>query len=188
MRFKRFGYIMLTLSFILIISGGVSSFLTGLRKDREEISKRQVEIQDIFEVFSTNTSIFEQERDQLYEEVLTRLYYDSMYHKDKEVKVRLSNYEHLVDELRNNTRELDRLCRNIYFPDQTVNSKCKNYLTIYEQVVNYFITDINVYNNNIEKYNHYQEELETLLRLRKYETSKEYIDYNHDNVFDGREE
>ena len=61
-------------------------------------------------------------------------------------------------------------------------------MTIYEQVVNYFVSDIEVYNKNIDKYNKYQEELETLYRLKPYDTDKQYIDYNHDKVFDGKEE
>ena len=185
---KKFAYMIMTFSFILIISGGVSSFLVGLRKDREGIQRRVVEVNDIFEVFSANTSVFESERDSLYEEVLKNLYFDTMYSKDKEVKDRISNYEHLVDELSKNTRELDHLCKNVYYPDSTTNKKCRNYLLIYEQVVNYFVTDILEYNNSIDKYNKYQEEMETLLRLKRYETDKTYIDYNHDNVFDGREE
>ena len=79
MNFRRLAYIIMTFSFVLIISGGVSSFLIGLREDREEINRRQVNVNDIFEVFSTNTSVFEAERDQLYNDVLKQLYYDTMY-------------------------------------------------------------------------------------------------------------
>ena len=34
---------------------------------------------------------------------------------------------------------------------------CKNYKSIYEQVVNYYVTDIHTYNDNVEKYNAYQD-------------------------------
>ena len=59
---------------------------------------------------------------------------------------------------------------------------------IYEQVVNYFVSDINFYNNKVEKYNEYQSSMGTLLRIKKYTTDKKFIDYNEDNQYDGKEE
>jgi hypothetical protein len=188
MKMKKSVSIIMTLSFIFIISGGVASFVIGLRNDREEISKRVVDVNAIFEIFSANTSIFESVRDELYTDTLTKLFYDTMYEEDSAVKEKISNYEQLVDELTKNAHNLDQLCKNVYYPDATVNSKCKNYKSIYEQVINYFVSDVNLYNQNIEQYNKYQEGLESLLRLKTYSTTKDYIDYNHDKVFDGKEE
>ena len=141
---KKIAMIMMTFSFILIISGGVSSFVLGLKKDKQEIYNRINDVNDEFEVFSTNTSVFESFRDELYNVVLSNVYYDTMYDEDKAVKNKLSNYENLVDELTKNTKKLDNLCNDVYYPDSKVNTKCNNYKSIYEQVVNYFISDINV--------------------------------------------
>ena len=184
---KKIALYMMTLSFILIISGGVSSFVLGLKEDKEEIYNRINDVNDEFEVFSTNTSVFENFRDELYNVVLSNVYYDTMYDEDKNVKNKLSNYENLVDELTKNTKKLDNLCNDVYYPDSKVNTKCNNYKSIYEQVVNYFISDINVYNENVKKYNEYQKNNNSNLRVDKYKTSKKYIDYNNDNEYDGKE-
>lgn len=188
MNFKKLAYIMMTLSFVLIISGGVSSFVIGLRRDRDEIYSRISEVNDEFEVFSTNTSVFESTRDNLYNVVLSNVYYDTMYDEDKSVKNTLSNYENLVDELTKNTRNLNKLCDDVYYPDSNVNTKCNNYRSIYEQVVNYFVGDIKIYNDNVNKYNEYQRNNNSDLRVDKYKTKKDYIDYNGDKVYDGKEE
>ncbi len=185
---KKIAFFILTLSFILIVSGSVSSFVLGLKADRKDTLNRMYEVNDTFEVFSTNTTVFENMRDELYNQVLSQLYYDTMYQQDKDVKNTLSNYEHLVDELMKNTYELNGLCGKVYYPDKTTNSRCKNYKSIYEQVVNYFVSDIKVYNDNIDKYNEYQSNLGSLYRLRKYDTTRTYIDYNQDNQYDGKEE
>lgn len=185
---KKIAMIMMTLSFILIISGGVSSFVLGLKKDKEEIYNRISEVNNEFEVFSTNTSVFEGFRDELYNVVLSNVYYDTMYDEDKAVKNKLSNYENLVDELTKNTKRLNKLCDDVYYPDSKVNTKCNNYKSIYEQVVNYFVSDINVYNENVVKYNEYQKNNNSDLRVDKYKTDKKYIDYNEDKEFDGKEE
>ncbi len=178
---------MVTLSFVLIVAGGVSSFISGLAQDKEEIHKRINYVNDEFEVFSTNTSVFEKFRDDLYTIVLSNVYYDTMYDDDKAVKNKLSNYENLVDELTKNTKKLDELCTDVYYPDSKVNTKCSNYKLIYEQVVNYFVSDINVYNENVKKYNEYQQNNNSDLRVDKYKTSKVYIDYNNDKEYDGKE-
>lgn len=188
MNYRKLAVMMMTLSFVLIISGGVSSFIIGLKEDHEETYNRMYKVSDEFEVFSTNTSVFESVRDELYNVVLSNVYYDTMYQEDKDVKNKLSNYENLVDELTKNTNNLDKLCSNMYYSDKEVNSKCVNYKSIYEQVVNYFVSDIKVYNDNVAKYNKYQEENNSELKISMYKTDKKYIDYNNDKKFDGKEE
>ena len=109
--------------------------------------KRIDELKDEFEVFSTNTSVFESFRDDLYNNVFTNVYYDTMHLYDANVKNKLSNYENLVDELTKNTESMNKLCDDMYYPDSEANNKCNNYKSIYEQVVNYFVSDIKVYNS-----------------------------------------
>ena len=184
MNSKKIAYILMTLSIIMIISGGVSSFLIGLQADRVLTLNRIDEVKDEFEVFSTNTSVFESYRDELYNVVFSNVYFDTMAVYDTDVKNKLSNYENLVDELTKNTDNMSKLCDDMYYPDSDVNSKCLNYKSIYEQVVNYFVSDINVYNTNIDKFN----QLNTGVVLQHYETKKKFIDFNNDKKFDGKEE
>ena len=185
---KKLSYILFSISFVMIMSGGFSSFLIGLRDDKQLTNKRMLVVSDQFEEFSTMTSIFEEQRDLLYEEVLTSLYFDTMQQNDQVVKNRLSNYENIVDEIEKQVKEMNKLCNDVYYPDSSVNNKCSNYKGIYEQVVNYFVSDINVYNENIRKYNDYQKSMNTTFSLNEYSTKKKYIDYNDDKQFDGKEE
>ena len=188
MNYRKIALSIMTLSFVLIVSGCVSSFVLGLQKDREETYRRISYVNDEFEVFSTNTSVFEETRDDLYNVVLSNVYYDTMYQEDTNVKNKLLNYEHLVDELKKNTEKLNDLCEDVYYPDSTANNRCTNYKSIYEQVVNYFVSDIKVYNDNVDKYNEYQKNSNSSLSVKKYKTKKTYIDYNKDKKYDGKEE
>lgn len=185
---RKLANCLLVLSIVLIISGGVSTFILGLKADRTETLNRMVEVNDVFEIFSTNTTIFENTRDELYTSILSNLYYDNMFETDGVIKVKLSNYEKLVDELGNNAKTLNNLCEDVYYPDGNVNNKCFNYKSIYEQVVNYFISDISVYNSNVKAYNDFQTKNGLSNFVKEYKTKKKYIDYNNDNVFDGKEE
>ena len=82
---------------------------------------------------------------------------------------------------------MDKLCTDVYYPDSKVNTKCVNYKSIYEQVVNYFISDINVYNKNVKEYNKEQNDNKDKM-IEEYKTNKKYIDYNNDKTYDGKEE
>ena len=147
-----------------------------------------VEVTDQFEDFSTNTSLFETARDNLYAEVLSNLFFDTMLQNDQNVKTLLSNYENMVDEITKQVQGLDKLCNDVYYPDGSVNNKCSNYKVIYEQIVNYFLSDINVYNENIKKFNEYQKSINSPIALKEYSTNKKFIDYNNDKEFSGKEE
>lgn len=188
MNLKKIAYYLMTFSFIMLVSGGVSGFVYGLREDREKTYNRINLVNDEFETFSANTSVFEEFRDELHESVLNNLYLESMYQNDTAVKNKLSNYENLVDELIKNTKSLDKLCTDVYYPDSAANNKCSNYKSIYEQVINYFVSDIKEYNKNVDKYNEYQKSIDPNLIIKKYTTKKDFIDYDDDGEKAGKEE
>ena len=186
MNIRKIALGLMTLSFVMIISGGVSSFVLGLKKDHEETQRRIVIVNDEFEVLSTNTSVFEEFRDQLYVSTLSNIYYDTLAQDDKIIKNQFSNYENIVDEISKKVKVLDQLCDDMYYPDGSVNGKCNNYKLIYEQVVNCFIGDTKVYNKYIKEYNQSVKDMDSTI-LEEYHTKKDYIDYNHDKEFSGKE-
>lgn len=188
MKTKKIAYGLLLCSFVFIIAGCLSTFLMSLKTDHQQVLKRMDEASLEYEAFSTNVSLFEDYRDELYTEVLENVYYDTMYDNNVSVKTKLVEYEKIVDEVELNTLELDKYCKNIYYPNAKVNSNCKNYKSIYEQVINYFVGDIKSYNININKYNEYQQSINSTLLLEEYKTKRNYIDYNGDKIFDGKEE
>lgn len=172
----------------MLISGGFAAFLTGLRKDHQIVLRRMEDVSAIFESFSTNTTAFEEYRDVLYTDVLGNVYYDTMHATDSAVKAKLDEYEEIVNTITEDTAKLDGLCGNVYYPQGDVNNMCDNYKSIYEQVVNYYVSDIRIYNSNIKRYNDYQKAINSNLLVSKYKTKYQYIDYNGDKVFDGKEE
>lgn len=184
MKGKKFAIILFIIGFILLISGGVASFLFSLKEDRALTLERMVVVNDEFEEFSTSTTAFEAYRDELYNNVLGSLFYDTLGADDANIKNVLSNYEAMVDALEKKADSLNNLCADVYYPDSSVNSKCNNYKAIFEQVNNFFVGDINVYNKNIDSYNAYVAGWGA--PLAHYETKRDYVDYNDDKSFDGK--
>ena len=186
MNIRKIAYGLLALSLVLIMSGGFSSFLIGLRKDKENTMNLMKVVDDEFETFSANTSVFESFREDLYAEVLEGVVCNQLILNDAAVKNKLSNYENLVDELSKNVKRLDKLCVDVYYPNSTTNNKCLNYKSIYEQVNNYYVTDINNYNKNVKQCN--SSASGDILLLKEFKNNKKYIDFNGDKKYDGKEE
>ena len=159
MNIRKIAYGLLALSLVLIMSGGFSSFLIGLRKDKENTMNLMKVVDDEFETFSANTSVFESFREDLYAEVLEGAVCNQLILNDAAVKNKLSNYENLVDELSKNVKR---------------------------QVNNYYVTDINNYNKNVKQCN--SSASGDILLLKEFKNNKKYIDFNGDKKYDGKEE
>ena len=185
---KRLASYAVVAGFVLITSGVFSAYLLGLKSDREEVLARMGDVSAEYEKFNTNVSLYGDYREDLHESIFENLFFETMYTSDKLVKDELAKYEGMVDEMTLSVNVLDDLCKNIYYPKSEVNNMCNNYKTMYEQVVNYFVYDINDYNANVDKYNEYEKANNLIFTINRYETSKKYIDYNGDNKFAGKEE
>ena len=187
MKSRKFGVFLLTISIMMIISGTVCAFVVSLKEDQEKTQARMVVVKDEFESFNSAVSVFELERDTLYTESLGNLYYDSLANDDATFKNKLSNYESIVDGIVQKVKTMDGLCKDVYYPDSSVNSKCSDYKLIYEQVINYFVEDVKLYNNTIKTFNEQEAAKGSTFALMEYKTDKKYIDYNKDGVFEGKE-
>ena len=188
MKLRRFAYICMTVSFIMIMSGSVSFFISGLKHDQREVLQRSSTVSDEFEEFSTQVSLFEDYRESLYTNYLGNFYLENMYQNSDKAIEQLAIYEEMVNDIAKKITILDDLCKNVYYPDGEINSKCVNYKNIYEQVINYFVSDVSLYNSYVDKYNSYQKEQTIVIKIDKYHTDKKYIDYNKDKRYDGKED
>ena len=188
MKLKNVSFLLMIISFVMIFSGCVSMFIISLREDRSLVLGRMNDVYNSFEEFTTSVSLYEDQRDLLYEKYLSTLYYDTMASQDTLVKNSLSNYEAIVDNIEKQKKVLDALCNDVYYPDSRVNNKCSNYKIIFEQVNNLFVNDINYYNKNIAKYNLYAKSVNSDKFIASYETKKKYIDCNNDGRFESKED
>lgn len=187
MKSRKIGVALLMLSIVMIISGSVCAFVVSLKADREATQARMVVVTDEFNAFNDNVNIFEEAREALYVQYLGNVYYDTLANDDAMLKEKVSNYENIVDEIGNRVKTMNGLCKDVYYPDSSVNSKCNDYKLVYEQVVNYFVGDVAVYNSTIKTFNEQQTAVGSTVQLVEYNTKKDYVDVNKDGAFDGKE-
>ena len=185
---KKYIYYILALGLVLVIAGGFSSFLNGLKADRELVARRMEDVSSVYEAFNTDVSLFGDYREDFHDSILENLYYETMYNSDTLVKNEFIKYEKMVDDITDSVKALDTLCKDVYYPQSNINNMCMNYPSIYEQVMNYFVVDVNEYNEIVKDYNSYQNTNNSTYYVKEYSTTKDYIDYNGDKVFEGKEE
>lgn len=185
---KKLSILLFVFGFLFIFSGVGVGFISDLKKDREATLERMEDVKVQYRSFSDSIDVFNDLRNSLYLNVFENVYIDTMASNDVAVKEMLFNYESSVNGVTTAVLELSNLCGDIYFFDDNINEKCSGFSNVYEQVVNAFVSDVELYNNNILQYNEYQKESEEATLLESYVTEKEYIDYNNDKKFDGKEE
>lgn len=171
---KKIAYIFLVLGIIFTTSGGVSTFLIGLRKENESINARVEKIEDIFVSFTKITNKFENFKDNLSKEYLNTNI-DKLKNDDNIVKNKFKDYESIINDLEKEVKKLSKLCDNTYYANTNTNSKCVNYKTIYEYVNNHFVKDVNIYN----------EKIKGLENIKKYKTNRKILDYNENGEKEG---
>ena len=176
------------LGFLLLLGGGVTLLATNIKKDQEATVKRIADIKEVYKKYSDSVDKYNEVRNNIYTKVYTKIYYDTMKDNEKSMKAELKKYEDVVDEVASIIDELDGLCGDINFTDTTTSVKCESYASVYEQMVNSFLDDLIIYNDSIDKYNEYQEGVKDAVKLEHYMTEKQYLDYNKDGKYEGKEE
>lgn len=183
--------VLIILGITCLVWGLIIMFISSVKKDQKEMNNRMDTILKSYKQFQSKLKEFTKVRDDLHNEFLDKVYYETLASQDTGFKNKLKDYEELVSKISLSTKNnLRKYCvKDIYYSSSDVNSKCAAYKLEYEQMVNSFIDDVNRYNDNITTYNNWLDSngQSDSLHLKGYSTSKKYIDYNKDGEYSGRE-
>ena len=188
---KKKVIVIFLLGMISLITGFILLFISNLKQDQKEMNNRISIIIKKYDKFSSELEKVNTTRDELHNDFLDTIYYDTFEKNDTSYKNRLLEYEEAVTKISKDNKTLKEYCNsNIYYSSSDANSKCSAFNLAYEQMVNSFVDDINKYNSNITKYNSWLDEQGNTvsLKLEKYKTKKTYIDFNKDGDYSGKEE
>lgn len=184
---KKFIALLVLLVVFLGLGVGAVFFVFDLRRDKKATRKQMTVVLEGYNKFNNNIDKFNDLRNDIYVNLFENTYYDTLVSNDSEFKTTLKEYEKSVDDVTKSVKNLEKLCFGIYYPDKSINAKCNEFGGVYEQIVNAFISDINLYNNNIKDFNDYSKESGSDIKLDTYSTKKKYIDYNKDKKYDGKD-
>ncbi len=188
---KKHILILVLLGILSIVIGLTLMFITNIKEDQQQLNNNISKINKDYAGFKKDIEEVNKTRDELHKNILDTVYYESFESSENEYKKALYNYEKTVTDISKNYANLKGYCEvGIYYSSSDANSKCNAFNLGYEQLINTFVDDINMYNNNVKKYNNWLDEQQntTSKKLEGYKTKKTYIDYNKDGEYSGKED
>lgn len=176
-----------TVIIISLIIFGVYKFISGFKKDKELTLEKANEIVEAYNKFNESVLTFVKERDNIYtlrENTYLIDFSKNVNGWNKLMETHKANLENIEK----NSKKLKENCI-VTFANPNVNSKCTIFKSTYEAANNYYISDIKNYNKTVDEYNEWAEK-NNKEKLNKIELTvhKDYIDYDKDGEYFGKEE
>lgn len=180
---KKKTIIFLFLGFIFIILGISTLVYVNINRKNNEKKKIEETILSNHEIFKQKTDSFNEIREKYYTDVVNDLYPELVEENYENWITILDEYTSVVDEVENSSNDLKKFCVNKYYSNKDISNKCESFVIAYETVMNYYVKDINAFNDNLEKYrNTVEEEIEG---IDNYKLKYNYSDLNEDGDFTG---
>ncbi|MCI9084677.1 MAG: hypothetical protein HFH46_03595 [Bacilli bacterium] len=172
---------------LFLIAFGVYTFINSFKEDKEITKEKMEEIIQKYEKFSESVLTFAKGRDYIYN--LRENTYLEEYSKNTENWNKLiKDHQKNIENVEKNSKTLKENCQFKY-ADPNINSKCTVFKSTYEAAMNYYISDIKSYNKSVKEYNKWAKtNNKKTLNKGKLTIYKNYIDYDKDKEYFGKEE
>lgn len=186
---KRKWKLLLIIFIILLVIGIFLYFyISSFKVDREETLELMKEVNEDYPTFNKSMTEFVNKRNAFYKQK------DEIFLEDigKNVNVWvkfMADYEKIINKVEDNSKRLKPNCKND-FGDINAKTECNQFRVNYEAAMNYYITDVKVYNNIVKEYNEWLiNNNSSYQKLEKVSLTiyKDYIDYDEDGEYFGKE-
>lgn len=181
---KKYGKHVFIVGVILVLLG-VAIFIISDQNEKNMRDKENSEkIVAGFGNFSDAATVFSDKRVEVYDTMFQDVILEDYAALKESYDTLFNEYLKTLQDMDEAGKDLKELCPNHTYKDDDVVSKCSSYMTAYETSVNYFIKDMNLYNDQIELYNETAAEPIELYQNNQY---SDYIDFNGDGTYLGRD-
>ena len=174
---------------IAIIFIGAWVWFSGLKEDRAATQEKMNKILEAYPNFNQAVNDFSNLRNQFYT-YKEDLYLETLRDNAEVWNTFMSNYAAGIQKVEENAKALKENC-NIEYGDVKVSTKCTNFKVNYEAAMNYYISDVNLYNQMVSEYEKYNTEnggQYPNVNKAEHVIYKDYIDYDEDGEYFGKEE
>ena len=168
-----YGFIVVVLVIIVII-------ILGINKNKKNVQNNTDIILKNYNLLSNSAKEYNEIREKFTKDT-SGIYIDDYIEEQENYEDLLHEYSSVMTDIDKYIKEIDLKCQKKY--SNNASKICNNYKGTYEKLVNLYINDINSYNDIVNKYNEYKG---TNIDLFK-SIYDNYIDYNNDNVYEGRD-
>lgn len=183
------------LSLIIAIIGlvsliaGTGLLIKSLSNSRDEYESLKASIVTDYEDFKVKIESFSEERTNIYEGLNNITYLTDLVTNYDSLIAEYDKYASTLKEIEESSSDLKVNCYKKDFVETEIINKVSAFTINYEQAVNYYIQDVEKFNEKIRSYNEWvtTNQLEATYKLLdEYEISyKEYVDVNGDGIYNG---
>lgn len=181
---KRKSAIVAMFGILMITSGGIMSFVTSFAKDVTD-SKENIEIiQTEYKNFKELVEVLNGKREKIYSDVINELYIEHASEDYQNWTSSLKDYEDTITQIAEYRSTLAQRCIGVLYNDSNVQSQCDSMVLSYETAINYYVKDIQKFNDFIGLYN---ASVMDDAKLEAYDLKDyNYIDFNDDGKYLGK--
>ena len=181
-KFFKNNLIIIIIVAVFLLAAGIGIFFVvrGMTKQQEDIEKQVKNIDEKYKQFSDASSAISEKRTKIYNEVFNNVYYVDFSSKDESWKTNFNEYYELINNVHNDYKDTITICKKYNFIYESTKQKCESIIKYYEILINNYVTDYKLYNENIKKYNAWTNSNTNYKKLDEFVSKgyKEYVDYN----------
>ena len=173
---------------IAIIFIGAWVWFSGLKEDRAATQAKMDKILEAYPTFNQMVNDFSNLRNQFYS-YKEDLYLETLRDNAEAWNTFMSNYADGIQKVENSAQVLKENC-DLEYGDVKVSTKCTNFKVNYEAAMNYYISDVKLYNQMVSEYEKYNTESGgkyPVVNKAEYKIYEDYIDYDKDGEYFGKE-
>ena len=181
---KRHALLVAVFGVLLVGSGFITSFVQSFAKDVNDTKNEMKVIKEKYDNLKDLLQSFNGDREIVYNDLFNNMFIENLESNYDSWIIKLQDYEVTANKIFGYKEFLQDNCSDIIYNDSDVQSKCDSMLISYETANNYFVKDINKWNEFVNNYNNQLED--ELYKRSLFDLKRDYIDFNDDGEYLGK--
>lgn len=181
---------------IIFIVLGCASLTTGVvfriieqNNQNKALASLKASIVEDYETFKVKIETFSTERTSVYEGLNQITYLTELPKNYENLVNEYTKYENTVKDIEESSKDLKENCFKQEYNETEITNKVSAFTINYEQAVNYYIQDVEKFNEKIRSYNDWVQNTQvtnTYKTLEEFKSSyTKYVDINGDGIYNG---
>lgn len=179
---KKMSITLFVVAVALIMVGNSLIVYQVVAKESTNVKEIEKTLVADLENFKNQIDSFTNARDEYSNNVEINMFPETFEEEYENWIIEIDKYTAVLDKIDSSSKNLKKNCIDHHYSDTNVKNKCDAFNTAYETIVNYYVTDITSFNNNLDELN------KDLIRKKgKYDLKYKLIDANKDGNYLGTE-
>ena len=182
---KKNVIIMAIVGALLVFLGSLMFVINLIQTQNQEIETKENQLETYYKEFNELASQFADKRMEYTKAVVENMYYESVHDEYDNWIKEMKAYHGFVDQILTTAKPLENLCIEQVYTKEDLKNDCDTYVINYETVMNYFVKDVNEFNDFIDDYNSKYSASISIYELDNNQYN--YLDVNDDGKFIGKD-